>query len=210
MDFAPVSAKEMKEIERRAYENGTEYITMMENAGRAAVEEFIKNYKTDNSIVAVVTGKGNNGGDGYVAARLLNGLGIPVFIITVDGKPVTADAYENFTRCTDIGIEVIDFDAEKSRPLLNGADYIFDAVYGSGFHGQLPENAFKAAREINESDAKVISLDLPSGINADTGECANGCIKADMTIAFARMKTAHTVPNALSCCGKIILADIGI
>lgn len=210
MKLTPVTAKEMKEIERQAYENGTAYIEMMENAGHKAVEEFLKNYKTEETVVAVVTGKGNNGGDGFVAARILKEKGIPAFVIMIDGKPVTDDAYTSFEKCIKSGVEVLNYDTDKSKLLLNGADYIFDAVYGSGFHGQLNGNAASAAREINECDGKVISFDLPSGINADTGECADECINADMTIAFARMKKAHTIPEALMHCGRIILTDIGI
>ena len=210
MNHYPVTAHEMKEIEHIAAENGTPYIEMMENAGKEAAKEIINAYNISGKIIAVITGKGNNGGDGYVAARYLEQAGALVMVIMADGLPVTTDAKTNFERCCKAGIEILQYESKTSDILLDGADYIIDSVYGSGFHGEFRDNILSAVRAVNTSDAKVIALDLPSGLNADTGDSAADSVSADLTIAFARLKKAHITQNGMRLCGKIILADIGI
>lgn len=210
MNQSAVTAQEMKEIERRAAEKGIPYIDMMENAGRIAAEEIMKSYDVSNKIIAVVTGKGNNGGDGYVAARYLHKAGASVMVIMADGLPATDDAKTNFDLCVKDGIEILHYESQSGDLLLSGADLIADAVFGAGFHGEFRENILPAIRGINSSDAKVVAFDLPSGLNADTGESAADSVKAELTIAFARLKKAHLTPNGMNLCGRIKLVDIGI
>lgn len=205
-----VTAQEMKEIEKKAAENGLSYLQMMENAGQAAVDELLRTYSLTGKIVLIAVGKGNNGGDGLVAARLLHQIGIPVVVILTEGLPVTEDATTNFKRCQELGIEILRYESQVSDLLFAGADFILDAVYGAGFHGDFREPAASAVRAINQSDAKVIALDLPSGLNADTGEAAPHTVQAELTITFARLKLGQIGSNGLRFCGKIILADIGI
>ncbi|MBE5039698.1 NAD(P)H-hydrate epimerase [Ructibacterium gallinarum] len=207
---APVSAQEMKEIEKTAASRGISYLTMMENAGIAAAEEIIKEYKPEGKIVIIAVGKGNNGGDGYVVARLLQAAGAMVMIIMAEGLPVTDSAKINFDRCLQCGIEVVQYEPQTSDPFFQGADFIVDAVYGAGFHGSFREPAASAIRAINASDAKKIALDLPSGLNADTGECAPDAVQADTTVTFARLKKGQTTAEGLQLCGKLVLKDIGL
>lgn len=205
-----VTAKQMKEIEYQAYTQGIPYLTMMENAGKSAYKEIINTYSLQGKVVVVLVGKGNNGGDGYVVARYLKEAGYMVFVIMTEGMPVTEDAKTNFQRCIKQGIEVISYEPGITDFMLNGADYIVDAIYGAGFHGMFREPIDLIARKVNESDAKVIALDLPSGLNADTGEADPNAISADLTIAFARFKIAHKTELGQMLCKNIILADIGI
>ena len=205
-----VTAQEMKEIEKTAFLNGMAYIDMMENAGRTAAEEIIKDYNPNGKIALVAVGKGNNGGDGYVVARYLKDAGAFVVVLMIDGFPVTEDAKTNFERCREEGIEILSYQPVISDILIDGADIIVDAIYGAGFHGELNENAALAAKTINDATAKVVALDLPSGLNADDGSVAENVIKADTTVTFARLKCGQTTPNGLSVCGRIILKDIGI
>lgn len=205
-----VTAKQMKEIEHQAYMRGIPYLTMMENADKSAYEEIINTYSLQGKVVVVLVGKGNNGGDGYVVARYLKEAGYMVFVIMVEGIPVTEDAKTNFQRCINQGIEVISYEPGITDFMLNGADYIVDAIYGAGFHGRFRESIDTIARKVNESDAKVIALDLPSGLNADAGEADPNSISADLTIAFARFKIAHKTELGQMLCKNIILADIGI
>lgn len=202
-----VTAREIKEIERAAFERGMSYTQMMENAGEAAAEEIIRRFSPKNKLVAIAVGKGNNGGDGYVAARYLHDVGAKVRIITSEGEPVTEDAVLNCERCRNLGIEIIEY--KRNTHMFDEADLIIDAVYGAGFHGEFRENAAALAEEINSAKGKKIALDLPSGLCADDGTLALGAIKADLTVTFARLKCGQTMDKT-GICGEIILKDIGI
>lgn len=205
-----VTALEMKAIEKDAADEGMAYLDMMENAGKAAAHEIIDSFAPAGKIVLVAAGKGNNGGDGFVVARLLHEAGALVMVVLAEGIPVTTDAKTNFGRCKELGIEVLKFEPNVSELLFYGADLIVDAVYGAGFHRNLQKPMDAVLRAINNSEAKVIALDLPSGLNADTGAHAPDAVQADLTVAFARLKLAQTMPDGLRLCGKLTLVDIGI
>lgn len=162
-----VTAKEMKEIEYHAYKKGIAYLTMMEHAGKAAYNEIYKRYSLKGKNVVVLTGKGNNGGDGYVVARYCSEAGAFVQIIMAEGHPVTEDAQVNFERCLDANIQIISANQDEVDFCLS------------------------IAQKVNQSGKSVIALDLPSGLNADTGESDIHSILTDITIAFARLKIAH-------------------
>ena len=202
-----VTASQMKEIEAEANKNGLSYTQMMENAGGAAYEEIIKDVKTGTKI-AVVTGKGNNGGDGYVIARLLHESGVQVCIIQADGEPKTDDAILNFNRCKKLDIDFINLnDADQA---INDAHIIVDAIYGTGFKGELKPGILKLCNIINHSNAIIYALDIPSGINSDTGEACKGAIKANKTVVFHLPKKAHTKGDVFDYFGEIMIKDIGI
>lgn len=205
-----VTAKQMKQIEHQAYIQGIPYLTMMENAGKSAYEKIINTYSLQGKLVVVLVGKGNNGGDGYVVARYLKDAGYIVLVIMAEGYPVTDDAKTNFQRCIKQGIEVVSYEPGITEFMLDGADYIIDAIYGAGFHGRFREPVDAIARKVNELDAKVIALDLPSGLNADTGEADPNAISANLTITFARWKLAQNKTIGQSLCGESVLTDIGI
>lgn len=202
-----VTAKEMKDIERCAFERGMSYTQMMENAGAAAAEEIIKRFLPKDKFAAVVVGKGNNGGDGYVVARYLHGAGAKVKVIMAEGEPVTEDAKLNFERCQKLNIEIIEY--RRDMNLFADADLIIDGVYGAGFHGEFREAAAALAGEINSAAGKKIALDLPSGLCADDGKLSDGAVRADLTITFARLKTGQIIDKT-GICGEIVLKDIGI
>ena len=205
-----VTAKEMKEIEYQAYKKGVPYLTMMEHAGKAAYNEICKRYSIKEKNIVVLTGKGNNGGDGYVVARLCAEAGAFVQIIMVEGHPATEDAQLNFERCLDANIQIISASLDEEDFCLSNADYIVDAIYGAGFHGTFRPDVASIAQKVNQSGKTVIALDLPSGLNADTGEADIHSISAAITIAFARLKLAHQTENGKHLCGESILVDIGI
>lgn len=204
------TSKQMKEIERRADESGLSYYQMMENAGAAAAEVVKSTENFNEKVILICAGTGNNGGDGYVVARLLKESGAMTFIMTSDGAPKTDCALTNFNKARDMNIEIVQFDPKTSLPLILGADIIIDAIYGTGFHGELKSEIRAFTKMINESDAIKIALDLPSGVNADTGEFDPDAVKADTTIAFDSFKPAHMSDKALSHIGRPILKDIGI
>lgn len=207
-----VTAEQMKKLERNASEAGLSYYDMMENAGIAAAESISAKIAPREKRVLVFAGKGNNGGDGFVVARLLAQAGANVKVVLVDGEPATGDAAANLRAVREQGLVTFHFtaDAEQVKGLLQNVDMIVDAIYGTGFHGTLCEPAKQAARAINGAIAAVFSLDLPSGINADNGELDEDAVRADFTVAFESLKPAHFIYPAAECCGAIVCADIGI
>ena len=219
-----VTAAQMKQIEKNAFEQGMPYLQMMENAGTEAYQGIRQRYPKAQSI-AIFIGKGNNGGDGSVIARLAAADGLKVTIILVEGRPVTHDALLNFEliECND-NVTVVDINelningSAANEPEKNAAarrpdistDVAVDALYGTGFHGALRESGAKACALMNSIGAPVAALDLPSGVNADTGETAQDAVCADVTFAFDSYKKLHAIQGSAALCGEIILADIGI
>lgn len=207
-----VTASEMKEIEKRANEGGLSYYQMMENAGRAASQTISDEFPYIKSLI-VFCGKGNNGGDGFVVARLFANEGMKVCVILVEGNPVTEDAKTNFDKLPP-SVEIFDLaqcgENKLEELFLQYKDggIIVDAIYGTGFHGKLREDGFKACRLIKSSGMKVVSLDLPSGCNCDTLEVADGAIEAYITTVFDSFKNIHV--SGIKNIGKCVLEDIGI
>ena len=162
-----VTAAEMKERERAANEAGLLYIQMMENAGRAAYAELKRRVPALRRLL-IVAGKGNNGGDGFVMARVAAKEGVQVRVLLAEGEPKTADAKTNLARLAETAAEVV----RDTEQAAFGADAVVDALYGTGFHGELrPGGAAACAlmgRE-RERGAFVLALDLPSGVSADSG-----------------------------------------
>ena len=206
-----VTAAEMKQIEKNANDAGLNYYDMMENAGRGAAEYIKSNTKDfETKLCLICVGNGNNGGDGYVAARILKELGGSPIIMMACGEPKTPDSIKTFEIAKNMGIEIIAFEpdaAQKSMAVIFGCEVIVDCIYGTGFHGELRENVKPLFDIINDSDAVKFAVDIPSGVS-DSGAPAEGAIKADHTIAIDSLKHAHI--NALDHCGKITTIDIGI
>lgn len=203
-----VTASQMKQIERQAAEQGLSYREMMENAGRA-VAECVCALRKPLRTAVIYVGKGNNGGDGLVVARLLCERGVRAAVILVEGPPQTEDAKANFDRldsgCPVWNIE--DLTMEQINWIFD-ADATIDAVYGTGFHDTLHETARAAATMICRSLGTVFAIDLPTGVNADTGETAPGAAMADYTIALHAKKPAHELAHAN--CGVTQVVGIGI
>lgn len=203
-----VTAAEMKEIERKAAEGGLGYEQMMENAGRA-VADFVQEKQPVLRTAAIFVGKGNNGGDGLVAARYLRERGVRAVVILVEGEPKSEQARANFAKLDEKTpiwpIEELQMDQIN---WIFDADAAIDAVYGTGFHGELSDVARAATTMLCRSFGMVFAIDLPSGVNADTGELAVGAAMADYTIALHAEKPAHSLAKAN--CGLTHVADIGI
>ncbi len=209
-----VSVSEMKEIERFADSSGISYLQMMENAGTAAFEAMCAKYPDAHRIV-IFAGKGNNGGDGFVDARLYFQRGADVTVVLCEGLPQTEDAGINFERLKNLkgGVKIMtlgEYEAYAVSPTFRDADLVIDALYGTGFHGSLRDSGKRACELMNHSRAAVCSLDLPSGMNADTGEIAEGTVAADLTVAFHRKKQGHDTPAAFIQCGELLVVSIGI
>ena len=215
-----VSCDRMKELERATDESGLSYYQMMENAGNIAANRINeitmatrqRPHPSERQLTArIYCGKGNNGGDGFVVARLLKQKGWDVSLVLVDGEPQTPDAITNYGLAKELGIPVADPGAKADRP-----DVVVDAIYGTGFHGRLREKGVAAAAEIADAKAAgsvVFALDIPSGMGGDLtdeSELDERCVKADHTVTFHAKKAVHLQDFASKYCGQVIVADIGI
>lgn len=204
-----VTAAEMKTIEQAANEAGLLYLQMMENAGRAAWAEVARRFELPGQLLVVV-GKGNNGGDGFVIARVAAKAGWQVTVWLAEGEPCTADATTNRRLLNDLPVTVL---PQDTPPRAEGWTAAIDALYGTGFHGALRpagQTACALLRQCRAAGAFVLAVDLPSGLCADTGDAAEGAVRADLTVAFDSRKPVHTAPQAAAFCGEVLLADIGI
>lgn len=205
-----VTTAQMKELERQADESGLPYLEMMENAGAAAAVRLLSEAPGPVETAVVFCGKGNNGGDGFVAARYLADAGVTVRVVLAEGQPTATDAAENKRTAAGMGIEMWQADrlTEEQLTCIRTADAVVDGLYGTGFHGTLRPEGARAATLINGARGFKLALDLPSGVEADTGRAAEGAVKADLTIAFHAAKPCHRLAPAQ--CGRVLVADIGI
>lgn len=169
--------------------------------------------------VMIFCGSGNNGGDGFVVARLLANAGFQVTVVLVSGDPKTQDAGTNFQLLSDLPVSIITMDGMEEDALEQGdmPDVLVDAMFGTGFHGSMRGNALKAAEYINtcheKHGKKVFALDIPSGLGGDQlkkKKIPCEIIKADYTITFHARKPVHMRRFAARYCGEILVADIGI
>ena len=208
--MSEVTAAEMKRLEQQADAAGLSYRQMMENAGAAAAALALRTWPRAKS-AAVFCGKGNNGGDGFVAARHLANAGLAVRLYLVEGEPVTTDAIYTCGLAREMGLPVLaadTLDEPEQAEFLQSADLILDGVYGTGFHGTLRPEGLAAARRMNDAPGRVLALDLPSGLEADSGTAAEGAVQADLTVTFHAAKPCHRLAAAQ--CGRVEVADIGI
>ena len=183
---------------------------LMERAAEAVVSEILKS-DFDISRVVLLCGGGNNGGDGFACARFLaqraRERGIDSSIATVflgkDGKESTECAYQR-SKALGSGIN------EVSDPDIDSATLIVDAIFGIGLTRNIEGDIASLIGRVNISKAKVVSIDIPSGINADTGAVMGIAVNADMTVTIARKKLGVLLFPGAEKCGKLIRVDIGI
>jgi ADP-dependent NAD(P)H-hydrate dehydratase / NAD(P)H-hydrate epimerase len=199
--FEVLTLTEMAEADRLAVKSGVPSLTLMENAGRAVADEILKRWPQCR--VAVLSGPGNNGGDGYVVARHLKQRGSAVWVeLLGDVGALRGEAAEMFKR----------WDGE-TRPVTRArkADIVVDAMYGAGLSRPLDINARVVAQAVNESGIPVVAVDVPSGLSGDLGRpLGEVCVRAHLTVTFFRKKPGHLLMPGRSLCGETVVADIGI
>lgn len=210
-----MSVREMQEMDRRAIEEaGMPSIVLMENAGRSVAEAAGFRKK-----VAIFCGTGNNGGDGFVAARYLAKKGTKVEVYVVgEMARIKGDARVNLERLQEIGIEIIpspfllpiaEGDGEKVRE-RGDVDLVIDAIFGIGLKGEVKEPARTIIKDLNAKSIPVISVDVPSGLDADTGRVLGEAIKATKTVTMQIAKNGFYRGEGPRYTGEVIVADIGI
>ncbi|RCK34320.1 hypothetical protein TH9_08130 [Thalassospira xiamenensis] len=200
--FEILTTEQTYEADRKTIEAGTAGDVLMENAGAAVVAEIVSRW-TPRS-VAVLCGPGNNGGDGFVIARLLRNAGWSVRLgLLCDAEKLTGDAALNAGRW-DGAVERL------SSALLVGADLIVDCLFGAGLARSIEGELAELVCAVNACGVPVIAVDVPSGVDGNGGEVRGVSIKADVTVTFCRPKPGHYLLPGRVLCGQVIVRDIGI
>jgi len=199
----------MRALDRYTIETlGVPGEVLMENAGRAAVDLVLAELPSAGEVV-VVCGGGNNGGDGFVVARLLVGSGVPVRVVLLgDPRRLRGDAAANHARALAAGLVV-----EGPRWRAPQSGVIVDAIFGTGLARSVEKEAAAAVRRIarqRSAGVRVVSLDVPSGICSDTGRELGVAVHADATVTFGLPKLGLTLPPGRECAGRVVVARIGI
>jgi ADP-dependent NAD(P)H-hydrate dehydratase / NAD(P)H-hydrate epimerase len=175
---------------------------LMENAGARVAKVALERFG-DAARVSVLCGPGNNGGDGYVAAQILLERGVEVEIFALGESGVGTDAEIALARCSIEPRSIIDFTPKRD-------DLVIDALFGAGLTRSLPDIAADALNKAAGAGCRVIAVDLPSGINGDSGRNVGGAIAADATVTFFRKKPGHLLFPGRTFCGEVTVADIGV
>lgn len=203
---------EMREAEERAAARGLGVETLMENAGAAVAAIVDERYRQDGyNRVMIVCGTGNNGGDGFVAARYLKKKGWSVLVLLVGGPFAikTEEARRNWERVEPMVVSVSDQETLKNqRRYFDRSDVVVDAIFGTGVHGELREPASTAICMINESGAARVAIDIPSGLDPLTGETSRTVVRANLTVALHRAKTGLRGNDEYT--GDVVVVPIGI
>ncbi|PYR62981.1 MAG: bifunctional ADP-dependent NAD(P)H-hydrate dehydratase/NAD(P)H-hydrate epimerase [Acidobacteria bacterium] len=212
-----LNSAQMREADRRTIEEiGISSLVLMENAGRQVVAAMEAMY-TDLSDreVAVLCGRGNNGGDGLVVARTLlqRGVDVSVFLIgTV--SDVRGDARTNLEILSRLGLTAVEIADSQAWELhfseVTDCTLIVDAIFGTGLNAPLSGLIESVVADVNASGIPVVAIDLPSGLSADSAEPIGDSIEAAMTVTLAAPKLPLVLPPAETRAGDIVIADIGI
>jgi len=209
-----VTADEMREMDRRTIEEwGLPGMVLMENAGRAvarSAEEMLE--ELAGGRVVVVAGRGNNGGDGFVAARWLHRAGRDVEVcLLAGGEELSGNAATNYAFARRMGVPIHErADRELLDERLAGAALIVDGVLGTGISGEVRGAAREAIAAINAAPAPVLAIDIPSGVHADTGGILGDGVQAHTTVTMALPKLGLYQYPGRERCGQVIVAPIGI
>ena len=218
-----VTAAQMQELDRRATaapsdggrpgQHGIPGLTLMENAGRGVVESMEKHLGSlAETRPLIVCGKGNNGGDGFVVCRLLlEKEAKPDCILLGKAADLTGDALANYQRLADSGIKVREVSSGAYiDPLFQNRKVIVDAIFGTGLTRAPSGLTAEAIELINCSGAYVVAVDLPSGLNSDTGAPFDPCVRANLTVTMALPKLGLWFYPGRALAGKVEVVDIGM
>lgn len=199
---ALLGVSEMYQADAGAVARGISSLELMERAGTALVEALCARWPTGP--VTVLCGPGNNGGDGFVAARLLADRGREVRLALLGERArLRGDAAANAARWNG---EISPLDVS----VLDGADVVLDALFGAGLTRDLEGDVRKIVEEINRRRMACLSVDVPSGVDGDTGQVRGAALQAALTVTFFRRKPGHLLYPGRGLCGEVRVADIGI
>ena len=208
-DKRVLSVKEMRDADAYTIKNFVDSKELMYRAGEAIF--YVGDWNIGDKVL-IAAGSGNNAGDGYVVADLLNIEGIEVEILLIKDK-FSEDGKYYFNRCLqkDIKYTVLDENADYNtlRGKFDSYDYVLDCIYGTGFTGEVREPVYSLIKALNDSKAFVVSADINSGMNGDTGE-SNICVNSDLTVSIGFLKKGLVSEEGKKHIGKLVNMDIGI
>ena len=208
-DKRVLSVKEMRDADAYTIKNFVDSKELMYRAGEAIF--YVGDWNIGDRVL-ILAGSGNNAGDGYVVADLLNIEGIETEILLIKDK-FSEDGRYYFNRCLqkDIKYTVLDENTDYNtlREKFDSYDYILDCIYGTGFRGEVREPVYSLIKALNDSKAFVVSADINSGMNGDTGE-SNICVNSDLTVSIGFLKKGLVSEEGKKHIGKLVNMDIGI
>jgi NAD(P)H-hydrate epimerase len=219
VDERVLSRSAARALDRRTTaEHGLPSLVLMENAGRASADEAARMLGGSRGPVLVLCGPGNNGGDGFVVARTLENRGTAVEAVFVGPSARLADASPDFAthlrlwRGLGHGLETVATprEVEALEPRLARAALIVDALFGTGLDRPLGEPWLALVRRLNAARRPVLALDLPSGLDADTGAELGAAVRAACTVTFVARKPGFALGIGPEVCGRVVVAEIGV
>ena len=210
-----ITPDEMRTIEERAERLGVSRLLMMENAGKSVADFIESRFGARGKRIAIIAGTGDNGGDGFVAARHLAAYGATVQVFLIGERedirsPRASANLEVLERMRSVGLTRLSDESfeEKLGIALLEADVLVDAIFGTGIKGELREPHASIIDRINMSRAFKLAVDVPSGLDPSTGEICGRAVNADATITFHRAKIGLRVRKDLV--GELVVANIGV
>jgi NAD(P)H-hydrate epimerase len=210
-----LTAQQAAEADKLAKERlGIQTLVLMENAGRAVAGVVLDSLSKDSGgRIAVFCGRGNNAGDGFVAARYLivRHRDVDVYLLAPQGQ-IRNEAEANLSILKKITYRIFEIKDSAALESINFKDYsiIIDALLGIGLRGEV-EGLFKEAiSRINKSGVRTIAVDIPSGLDATTGRIRGVAIRAHTTVTFMAKKKGLLIEQGPEYCGKVIVEDLGI
>ncbi len=207
--------EEARAMDRRAIEQfGLPGVVLMENAGRAAAELLMA--LGLHGPVVICCGRGNNGGDGFVIARHLHNHGVPARVLLfARHEELSGDAAVNYRVIERLGLPIevyagTPLDTDRLRDELGTAEWVVDALFGTGLTGPVRAPFDQVIEAINASPARVFAVDIPSGLDCDTGRPLGPTVRAEHTVTFVALKKGYADPASREWTGQLHVADIGI
>ncbi|NOZ07888.1 MAG: NAD(P)H-hydrate epimerase [FCB group bacterium] len=210
-----ITIDQMREVDRLMIEDyGITLVQMMENAGRnlAELARNLLGGSVRNKNITVVAGAGNNGGGGLVAGRYLSNYGAEVTVLLgASERKLKSIPLLRWQTLHKLPVKSVADPGDISVRLLKESHMIIDAVIGYGLQGEPRGRSEEAIKLINASEnPRILSLDIPSGLNGDTGQASASCIRAEATLTLALPKKGLFNPDAKKYTGALYLADIGV
>jgi ADP-dependent NAD(P)H-hydrate dehydratase / NAD(P)H-hydrate epimerase len=212
-----LTAAQMQRIDRLTTEQcGVPSLTLMENAGHGVVDFLSERFAPlSKQKITILCGRGNNGGDGLVVARLLRNKGLSPRVVLL-GNPASlkGDAAVNYDRLAALGANEVVEDAaawHRARPSMADSTLVIDAILGTGLSKPLEGFLLGVVRDLNTGfpEAHIVAVDLPTGISSDTGELVGECVKAEASVTFTAPKMGHVFPPACEYVGPWVVKPIG-
>ncbi len=212
-----LTAAQMQDVDRATIERyGVPSLTLMENAGRSVLKFVHQRFSPlEAQEIVILCGWGNNGGDGMVVARMLRELGVePRVLLLADPERLKGDAEVNYKRLAKTGLPLTVPDHaswEELKGKLGNASLVIDAILGTGLSKPLGGFLLEVVRDIPGvfPKARVVAVDLPTGVAADSGELMGECVRADASVTFTAPKVAHVFPPACEKVGEWVVRAIG-